>query len=161
MNFEFKVDKENKNLNIIRGFNFDRELVWKCYTQKEYLEQWFAPKPLVAKTKSMDFSEDGYWIYAMVDPDGTEYWGRTDYLKIQAMEFYTALDGFSDSEGNINPEFPQAKWHVNFKKQGKNTIVATLISFDSLEDLEMVIKMGMEEGMKSTLEGLDEILKNI
>lgn len=161
MKFEFLANKENNTLNIKREFNANRLLVWDCYSKSEYLEQWFAPQPLVAKTQSMDFREGGFWLYAMVDSNGTEHWGRTDYQTIKPKEFYTALDGFCDKDGNLNLDFPQAKWHVEFKDQEEGTLVDTLITFNSLEDLEMVIEMGMEEGMKSTLNRLDEIIEQL
>jgi hypothetical protein len=44
----------------------------------------------------MEFSEGGHWLYAMVDPQGKEYWGRMDYLKIERIESYKALDAFCD-----------------------------------------------------------------
>lgn len=161
MKFEFKANKTNNTLNIIREFKANRLLVWDCYTQGEYLEQWFAPQPLLAKTKSMDFREGGFWLYAMVEPNGTEHWGRTDYQTIKPKEFYTAMDGFCNSEGELNLDFPQAKWHVEFTDQNENTLVNTTITFNSLKDLELVIEMGMEEGMKSTLDRLGEIIAQL
>lgn len=156
--FDFNVNKENNTLTIKREFNADRQLVWDCYTKSEFLDQWFAPRPLTTKTKSMNFSEGGHWIYAMVEPEGTEYWGRTDYLKIQPIDFYTSLDGFCDSEGNLNPDLPRANWQVTFSDVGQNAMVETIVTYKSLADLETVIKMGMKDGLISTLERLDDLL---
>lgn len=156
--FDFLVNKENNTLTIKREFAANRQLVWDCYTKSELLNQWFAPKPFTTKTKSMDFSEAGHWIYAMVDPEGKEYWGRTDYLKIQPIDFYTSLDGFCDSDGNLNPNLPRAEWEVIFSDLGDNAMVETVIAYKSLADLETVIQMGMKEGLISTLERLDDLL---
>ncbi len=110
LQFDFLVDKETNTLTINREFDAGRALVWDCYTKSELLDRWFAPKPLTTKTKSMDFREGGHWHYAMVDPNGTEYWGRTEYQTIHPREQYTARDGFSDETGVVNPELPQADW---------------------------------------------------
>lgn len=158
LHFDFLVDKENNTLTIRREFKAERPLVWDCYTKSELLDRWFAPKPLSTKTKSMDFRSGGHWIYAMVEPNGTEYWGRTDYLNIQPIDFYTALDGFCDSEGNLNMELPRADWEVTFTDMDQNTLVQTIVLYKSLADLETVIQMGMQEGMRSTLERLDDLL---
>src|SRR5688572_32700048 len=77
LQFDFIVDKEKNTLTLKREFAANRQLVWDCYTKSELLDRWFAPAPLTTKTKSMDFRPGGHWIYAMVDPDGKEYWGRT------------------------------------------------------------------------------------
>ncbi|MBO9728240.1 MAG: SRPBCC domain-containing protein [Chitinophaga sp.] len=156
--FDFIADKQKNTLTIRREFLADKNLVWDCYTKSELLDQWFAPKPLTTKTKSMDFREGGHWHYAMVEPNGTEYWGWTDYLTIKPVEYYTSSDAFSNAEGEINKDLPRAQWLVTFLEKGENAIVETVVSYKSLADLEQVIQMGMEAGLTATLEKLDELL---
>lgn len=158
---DFIVDKQNNTLTVRREFAANRQLVWNCYTKSELLDQWFAPKPLTTKTKSMDFQKGGHWHYAMVEPNGTEYWGLTEYTEIQPIDYYKTLDAFSDAEGNINPELPRANWKVSFQDFGENAIVETIVTYNSLSDLETVISMGMEEGTLSTLERLDDLLATL
>lgn len=158
LQFDFLVDKENNTITVKRAFAANRQLVWDCYTKSELLDQWFAPHPFTTKTKSMDFSEGGHWLYAMIDPEGTEYWGRTDYLTIQPIENYTALDGFCNDKGELNPDLPRANLDVTFQDLGENALVLTIVIYNSLEDLETVIQMGMQEGLTSTLERLDDLL---
>ena len=161
LQFDFIVDKENNQLTLRREFLANRQLVWNCYTESELLDQWFAPKPMTTKTKSMEFREGGHWHYAMVDPKGTEYWGYTEYLTIKPIDFYTSLDAFSNEQGEINKDYPRAKWKVKFTDKEQNTLVETLVQYNSLQDLETVIQMGMEQGMTMTLEKLDELLATL
>ena len=156
--FEFLPDKQKNTLTIRREFSADRQLVWDCYTKRELLDQWFAPKPMTTKTKSMDFREGGHWHYAMVMPDGTEYWGLTSYLRIKPIDYFSTLDAFSNAAGEIDQDLPRAEWLVNFHEKGANALVHTVITYASLSDLEKVIQMGMEQGMAATLEKLDELL---
>ncbi|WLQ16543.1 SRPBCC domain-containing protein [Hahella aquimaris] len=158
LQFDFLVDKENNTITVKREFQAKRQLVWDCYTKSELLDQWFAPKPFTTKTKTMDFREGGCWHYAMIDPEGTEYWGRLDYQTILPIENYTALDGFSDATGEVNPAMPRSKWDVTFEDKAERSLVHTVIAYNSLKDLETVIQMGMKEGLTSTLERLDELL---
>jgi uncharacterized protein YndB with AHSA1/START domain len=158
LQFDFIVDKEKNTLTIKREFAANRQLVWDCHTKSELLNQWFAPKPLSTKTKSMDFRDGGHWHYAMVEPDGKAYWGRTDYVKINPIDSYTALDAFSDEKGEVNPELPRATWVVSFRDLGEHTLVQTVVTYKSLTDLETVINMGMKDGMTSTMERLDDLL---
>jgi uncharacterized protein YndB with AHSA1/START domain len=161
LQFEFLVDKKENTLTIRREFLADRQLVWDCYTKSELLDRWFAPAPLTTKTKTMDFREGGHWHYAMVEPNGTEYWGYTTYIKISPIDFYTALDAFSDATGEINKDLPSAEWLVTFTDKGENALVETVVSYASLSDLEQLIQMGMEQGMLGTLDKLDELLSTI
>lgn len=158
LQFDFLVDREANTIIVKREFAARRQLVWDCHTKSELLDQWFAPKPLTTETASMDFRPGGHWHYAMVEPEGNKHWGWMEYLSIRAIDNYTALDGFCDETGNLNPGLPRATWDVTFTDEGDHTLVTTLVSYDSLEDLNTVIKMGMEEGLTSTLERLDELL---
>jgi uncharacterized protein YndB with AHSA1/START domain len=158
LQFDFLVDKDKNTLTIRREFLANRQLVWDAYTKSELLDQWFAPKPLTTKTRSMDFREGGHWLYAMVEPNGTEYWGRMDYVKIKPIENYTGLDGFCNENGELNTQLPQANWNVTFTDLGANALVETIVTYQSLNDLETVIQMGMQEGLTSTLERLDDLL---
>lgn len=158
LQFDFVTDKQKNTLTIRREFLAGRQLVWDCYTKSELLDQWFAPKPLTTKTKSIDFSEGGHWHYAMIEPNGTEYWGYTEYLKIQPIDYYTSTDAFSNAEGDINTDLPRAEWVVTFTDKEENALVEIVVTYKSLSDLETVINMGMEQGMIATLEKLDELL---
>jgi uncharacterized protein YndB with AHSA1/START domain len=161
LQFDFHVDKENNTLTIVREFNAERQLVWDCYTKQELLNQWFAPKPFTTKTKSMNFKNGGHWHYAMIDPDGTEYWGYTEYYDVHPIDYYRTIDYFSNNEGTINKELPSANWKISFTDKNENTTVTTVVTYSSLEDLETIINMGMKDGMISTLEKLDELLSKL
>ena len=158
LQFDFLVNKDNNTLTIRREFEAERQLVWDCYTKQELLDQWFAPKPLKTKTKSMDFRNGGHWHYAMIDLEGNEYWGYTSYSNIIPIDSYETLDAFSDEKGEINQDLPKAKWFVSFTDKAENALVETIVQYNSLNDLETVINMGLQQGMMSTLEKLDELI---
>ena len=69
-----------------------------------------------------------------------------------------AARGFSDESGAVNPALPRATWDVSFADMGEHSIVQSIVSYDSAEDLDKVIAMGMKDGLTSTLERLDELL---
>ena len=158
LTMDFSINKENHTITVKREFFAGLPLVWKAFTTSEILDQWWAPKPWKAKTKSMDFKEGGQWLYAMVGPKGEEHWSFAKYLTIKKEEEYTATDGFSDSDGNINNEMPQSKWKVNFSSLEKNSLVVCKITFNDLAQLESTLKMGFKEGFAMGLSNLDKYL---
>lgn len=159
--FDFQVNQEKNTITVRREFAAGRQLVWDCHTKSELLEQWFAPKPWKARTKSMDFREGGHWHYAMCGPDGEEHWARMDYISIQPIESFKAWDGFCDAAGEMNAELPQAEWHSTFEELPDTTLVQTVVTYQSLGDLETVIQMGMKEGLTMALDQLEELLDNL
>lgn len=158
--YDFTTDKVNHTITIKREFAAGRPLVWDAFTKSELLEKWFAPKPWKAETKSMDFREGGHWLYAMVSPEGEKHWGITNYLTIQPQSGYIAKDAFTDENGIINKEMPQAKWDTSFSDNNENTLVTIVIKYDDLAQLEATINMGFKEGIGMSFENLDEYLSN-
>lgn len=156
--FDFSINKENNTITINREFAANLELVWQAWTTAEILDQWWGPQPWRAETKSMDFSEGGHWLYAMVGPEGQKHWSKASYLSIENGKFFTAKDGFCDENGTMNTAFPQNLWKNSFTSQEDRTLVTILLTFDTLEDLEKTIEMGFKEGFTMGLNQLDELL---
>ncbi len=161
LKYEFVADKEKNTLTIKREFNAGRQVVWDYHTRSELLDQWFAPKPLSTSTKHMDFRDSGYWHYAMILPDGEKFWNRLDYQSITPISGYVAMDGFCDASGTVNPAMPRSKWNVSFADASGRTLVTTAVVYASADDLQKSIDMGLEAGMASTMERLDELLPSL
>ena len=82
LHFDFDVDKSTQTVTVIREVNAPLANVWDAFTKQEILDQWWAPKPWISKTKFMDFTEGGRRFYAMVSPEGHESWAIQDYTSI-------------------------------------------------------------------------------
>lgn len=158
LRFSFEPDKLKGELTVAREFDAGRQLVWDCHTKQELLDQWFAPKGLTTKTKHMDFRAGGYWHYVMTTPDGQSFWNRLDYLAVDPIDAYEAMDGFCNESGTVDPEMPRSRWVVTFTDLDDRTLVTTIVKYDSPDGLQKAIDMGLEGGMASTLERLDELL---
>lgn len=158
--FDFTVDKNKRTISVKREFDADVKLVWKAWTTPELLDQWWGPRPWKAETKTMNFREGGYWLYAMVGPGGEKHWSRADYLSISPERSFTAKDAFCDEDGELHPDFNPNLWESQFTPQEKQTLVSVLLTFDRLEDLEKTIEMGFQEGFTAGLGQLEELLGN-
>lgn len=160
MQKQTKVTKDlaNKKLVIVREFDAPLKRVWKAWTESELLDQWWAPKPWKAETKSMDFREGGMWLYCMAGPEGPGSWCRADFETISPQKSYTGLDAFCDESGNITKEFPGMHWKTEFSETESGTKVRVEITFDSEADLEKILELGFEEGFTAAHGNLDELL---
>ncbi|MEQ8471738.1 MAG: SRPBCC domain-containing protein [Marinoscillum sp.] len=156
---DFTVDKSNNTIHVKREFDAPRDLVWKAWTTSEILDQWWAPKPYINKTKHMDFRNRGYWLYSMTSPSGETHWCRADYSGIKPQEIYEVDDAFCDSEGNVNDIHPGSHWHNAFSDfEGDSTLVTITLTYKSLDDLEKIIEMGFKEGFSMCMENLDHYI---
>lgn len=159
LKFDFIVNKENNTVNIEREFAANLELVWEAWTNPEILDQWWAPKPYRTETKSMDFREGGMWLYAMISPENVKHWCKNDYQKIVHQSKFSGLDAFCDENGVINKEMPRTLWTNEFHENGETTFVKITAKYDTLADLEKIIKMGFKEGFTMALENLDQYIE--
>ncbi|MBE7169433.1 MAG: SRPBCC domain-containing protein [Williamsia sp.] len=151
-------DLQAKKVTITRHFKAPVEEVWNAWTQSGLLDQWWAPKPYKAETKSMRFEEGGQWLYAMVSPDNSKMWCKVEYKKIDPQNSFEASDMFCDEDGNKSGDFPSMQWKNVFESVETGTKVTVEISFASEEDLKKIMEMGFESGFTAALGNLDELL---
>ena len=161
LTFDFTVNKETNTVHVTREFAADPNLVWDAYTKAEILDQWWAPKPWVSKTKSMNFAVGGRRLYAMCGPEGEEHWSIQDFTSISPKTNFKFIDAFCDKDETINPAMPGSTWNLDFKDQKDTTLVTITIQHNTLADLEMIISMGFKEGFTMTLDSLDELLSSM
>ena len=157
--FEFIVDKTAKTVSITREFDADLSLVWDAFSKQEILDQWWAPKPWISKTKFMDFKVGGRRFYAMVSPEGHERWSIQKYTSISPKTNFKMYNAFADKDEN--PELPGSDWDLNFSEQDGTTKVSITIKNESLARMEKMIEMGFKEGMTVTLTSLDNLLATL
>jgi uncharacterized protein YndB with AHSA1/START domain len=158
--FDFTVDKATKTIHITREFAADLDLVWDAFTKAEILDQWYAPKPYLARTKEMDFREGGRWLYAMVSPEQVLGWSLVEYIKIQPKTSFSSRNTFSDENGNPkNDAFSMVK--NSFKPGVEITTVYVEKVFNNLSTLEMMATGGFKEGTAAGFENLDKYFRTL
>lgn len=157
--FTLSKDADNKTITIERWFDAPRALVWKAWTDKDMLEQWWAPKPWRAVTDSLEFREGGHWFYSMLGPEGEKSWNIEKYQTIDPEKSFTAEDAFCDEQGNIDTAMPMTHWKIEFSDEDNGTKVVTILTFETAEEMDKLIGMGFEEGYKMAQAQLDEILQ--
>ena len=159
LQFDLTVDKTAKTVFINREFAAGLSLVWDAFTKQEILDQWWAPKPWMAKTKFMNFEVGGRRFYAMVSPEGQERWSIQKYTSISPKTNFKLLNAFADKDEN--PELPGSEWDMNFSEQNGKTKVSITIYNESLARLEKMIEMGFKEGFMMTLKNLEGLLATL
>lgn len=156
--FVFEKDAEAKKIHVVREFNAPLEKVWKAWTDPDVLEKWWGPKPWVAKTKSMDFTVGGVWLYAMEGPAGEKHWSHVTFTAIENQSRFAADSLFSDEHGNAVPGAPVGHWDNKFVAVGDKTRVIVDLGFDEEASYKMLVQMGFEGGFTIGLNQLDELL---
>ncbi|HXI73519.1 MAG TPA: SRPBCC family protein [Verrucomicrobiae bacterium] len=156
---------------ITREFNAPRELVWKAWTEREQMMQWFGPKGCTIPVAKMDFRVGGEFHYCMCMPDGNEMWGKWIFREIVAPEKILLANSFADKDGNLTrPPFPGA-WSLQMltettftEREGKTTIRLKWFPLDATaEELKTFDAMrgSFSQGWKGTFDQLAEFLAKV
>ncbi len=157
--FDFTVDKAAKTVFVSKEFAAGLSLVWDAFTKQEILDQWWAPKPWVSKTKFMDFKVGGRRFYAMVGPEGQEQWSIQEFTSVTPKTNFKMLNAFADKDAN--PDLPGSEWDLDFSEQNGITKVSITIYNDSIERMENMIEMGFQGGFTMTLNYLENLLETL
>jgi uncharacterized protein YndB with AHSA1/START domain len=157
-NFIFEKDIAAKKIHVVREFNAPVEKVWKAWTDPALLEKWWGPKPWVAKTKTMDFTVGGAWLYWMEGPNGEKHWSYVKFTAIEPGQRFAADAVFSDEHGNPAPGAKGGHWDNKFISLGDKTQVVCDLSFDDEATIKMMVEMGFEGGFTMGLNQLEALL---
>lgn len=157
---KFTKDETNATLTIERVFPAPRDSVWTAMTDPKILDQWWAPRPWKTATVSMDFRVGGYWFYSMNGPEGEQHFCRMDFVEIEPGQRCRSSDYFTDEDGKENESLPRQEFDMTFVEQGSETKVIVVVQYASLDDLNKIIEMGMQEGLSMAHDQLEALLRS-
>jgi uncharacterized protein YndB with AHSA1/START domain len=156
---KFEANKATGELHIERVFNAPRSRVWAAWSVEEAVKQWWGPRVFPTTYSKMDFREGGRWHYCMTGPNKEEAWGVMVYDQIDAPERIVYTDHFSDKDGNFNTDMPSTTVTLTFEElEGGRTKLISHTTY-APDELQKVLDMGMEPGIKETFDKLDEYLE--
>lgn len=159
--FAFSVDKETRTEYYTREFAAKVSVVWDAFTKADLVDQWYAPRPVVSKTKEMDFTVGGRRLYAIGIPNGKEFWSVENYTSITPEKNIRYRSGFSDKNGNVSANSFGSESNINFNENNGITTVKITVEYTSLKTLEMMIERNHQDGMAECFNNLDELLSDL
>jgi uncharacterized protein YndB with AHSA1/START domain len=151
-------DFAGRSITVSREFAAPVENVWLAYSDAKLLDQWWGPSPYRAETRTMNFTPGGYWLYAMVSPEGQKHWGRMNYLSIERHRRIGIEDAFCDEHGVVNPALPVSTGEIVFTPTGRGTRVDFRTTYQDEDALRKIVEMGFEQGISVCLDQLDTLL---
>lgn len=87
-------------LEITRLFNAPRELVWKAWTEKDRLAQWWGPKGSTIEVVNQSAEPGGIFHYRM-QMGAMEMWGKFAYRDVIPPQRLVYVSSFSDPQGGL------------------------------------------------------------
>jgi uncharacterized protein YndB with AHSA1/START domain len=154
-----------------RVLDAPRELVWKAWTERKHMAQWWGPKVFTNPICEMDVRPGGAYRIVMRSPDGVDYPLKGVYrevvrpaLLVMVMDLSEHPDAWHDL---VDPKRDKSKGRpplnpvctVTFAGEaGGKTKLTIRMSFATAALRDALVKMGMEAGWSQSLDRLAELL---
>ena len=108
-----------------------------------------------------DVFEGGESHYVMTGPDGSRSGGMWTFQSVDEGRSFVVRDGFAREDGTLNTDLPTMLMTFGFEETDGGSRLVTVTSFPSLEALEQLVEMGMEEGTKAAMSQIDAVLEDL
>ena len=152
-------DPEALTMTITTELDATVERAWQLWDDPRQLERWWGPPTYPATFVDHDLAPGGRVTYFMTGPEGDKSHGWWQVQAVERPHRIELLDGFADDAGAPNPDMPSMTMVVTLaEREGGGTVMSVQTRFPSLEAMEQLVAMGMEQGMTEAMGQIDEIL---
>jgi len=152
-------DPDSLRMTVTAEFEATPERVWQLWADPRQLERWWGPPTYPATVTAHDLRPGGRIEYHMTGPEGDQPAGFWDVLEVDRPNTIVFTDGFADEDGSANLDLPVVTMRVSIENiGGGRTRMAINNDFETVEAMEQLLAMGMEEGMSLAVGQIDQIL---
>jgi uncharacterized protein YndB with AHSA1/START domain len=155
---EVRKDTDSMTMTMTARFEAPLERVWRLWSDPRRLERWWGPPSHPATVVDHDLSPGGRVSYYMTGPDERHYHGYWQVQEVDAPRRLRFEDGFADDDGKPNDEMPRTVATVSLRSDGESTVMEIESRFGSREDMDKLLEMGMDEGMREALGQIEALL---
>ncbi|HEY4928162.1 MAG TPA: SRPBCC domain-containing protein [Acidimicrobiales bacterium] len=152
-------DAEHLTMSIITELDAPVERAWELWSDPRQLERWWGPPTYPATFVDHDLTPGGRCTYFMTGPDGDQPHGWWRILSVDAPHRLEFEDGFADDLGTGSADMPVMIMRLELAERvGDGSTMTVGITFATIEDMERILTMGMEEGFTQALNQIEAIL---
>jgi uncharacterized protein YndB with AHSA1/START domain len=152
-------DLDGLTMTVTAEYDVSAERAWQLWADPRQLERWWGPPTYPATVERHELRPGGWVTYYMTGPDGQRYPGWWEVLEAVPPRHLVLKDGFADADGNPNPDMPTTIMRLLIEDRDAGGVRMTMVStFPSLEALEQLLDMGMQEGLMAAMGQIDAIL---
>jgi uncharacterized protein YndB with AHSA1/START domain len=154
-------DPEALTMTVIADFGAPLQRLWDAYADPRQLEKFWGPPTYPATFTQHDMFPGGRSAYAMVGPEGDVSRGYWEFLDVKAPNSFEVRDGFCHADGTPNTEMPSMRMTFEFEATDSGSRLTTTTFFNTVEALQELLDMGMEQGMREAMGQIDAVLDDL
>ena len=152
-------DTEKLTMTMVAEYDVAAERAWQLWEDPRQLERWWGPPVYPATFVDHDLRPGARVTYFMTGPTGDQPRGFWDVLEVEAPRRLVVQDGFADETWTPIDVMPSTRMVLDIADREGGGVTMTITStFASLEAMQQLIEMQMEEGMTLAMGQIDAIL---
>ena len=153
-----RKDPAARTMTLEAEFDAPAERVWQLWADPRQLERWWGPPTYPATVDAHDLRPGGRVEYHMTGPEGDQPKGYWAIDEVEPPHRLVFRDGFANDDGTPNTEFPMTTATVTIEEADGSSRMRIESEFPSVEAMEQLAAMGMEEGLRQAVGQIDAIL---
>jgi uncharacterized protein YndB with AHSA1/START domain len=155
-------DLDALTMTVTAEFDATTDRVWQLYADPRKLERWWGPPTYPATFVDHDLTPGAVCTYFMTGPDGSRSHGWWQVLEVEHARLLKVRDGFGESPDRAPEGMPTMIMTLRFVERGDGGTRIDIVSeFGSVEQLQQLLEMGVEEGLKAAMGQMDDVLASI
>ena len=151
-------DANALTLTVVGDYPVPVERLWEAYADPRQLERFWGPETWPATFTRHDMAAGGRSEYSMTGPDGSTSRGWWRFVAVEPGRRIEVEDGFAHEDGRPNDAMPTMRMAFTFEPTATGSRFTSVTHFPSLEAMQQLVEMGMEEGLRSAMGQLDGVL---
>lgn len=154
-------DPTSLTMSVVADFPVPVRRLWDAYADPRQLEKFWGPPEWPATFTRHDMTPGGRSAYHMTGPEGEQSHGYWEFLAVDAPRSFEVRDGFAHPDGSPNTGMPSMRMVYSFEGTATGSRLTATTYFPSLQALEQLIEMGMEEGMRAAMGQIDAVVADL
>ncbi|MBX3100189.1 MAG: SRPBCC domain-containing protein [Salinibacterium sp.] len=154
-------DLDQLTITIVADFAAPLQRLWDAYTDPRHIERFWGPPTYPAKFLRHDAVAGGRSVYVMTGPEGDKHYGCWEWTAVDAPSAFEVLDRFADATGEPNVELPAMRATFAFEPTPEGSRLTTTSYFDSVEQMQQLLDMGVLEGTREAMAQIDTVLADL
>ena len=154
-------DLDQLSITIVADFTVPVRRLWDAYTDPRQIERFWGPPVYPATFLRHDAAVGGRSVYKMTGPEGDTHYGCWEWTHVDAPTTFDVVDWFADETGAPNTDLPATRMIFVFEETDGGSRLTSTSHFDSVDQMQQLVEMGMLEGTKEAMSQIDTVLADL
>lgn len=132
--------------------------LWDAYQDPRQVEAFWGPPDWPATFTTHGMYPGGRSAYHMTGPNGEHAAGSWELISVEPPYRFELIDGFANADGTPNAALPTTRVVYTLDETTLGSILTSTTYFNSAEDLEQLLAMGMLDGAREAMRQIVDVV---